>query len=271
MGQIKNIKLHIVTDIKVSLTNTQNWRSMVKMKGQEDVFDRQKKLTLSGIDHSKKGSFAKPIDDLMMYINAHEDYFTTSSCSGRIIVFSEGDEKKKGCRWLLTSHETVKADDVIETIQNEWCNDSNAGKVEETNRYNGERETPELMSDSSVSCSGAPAIPGSGEGQDSNITFKYESFILHLQSRTLEGAQEMLKVALGCGYRNSGLVVGKKKKFMVAVRSTHGLEVPLVFGSVAGVSDEYIRHLVALANDKLSENFVKVDKFFDQVKKNFPT
>merc|ERR1712168_531768 len=269
MGQIKNIKLHIVTDIKVSLTNTQNLRSMVKMKGQEDVFDRQKKQTLSGIDHSKKGSFDKPIDDLMMYINAHEDYFTTSSCSGRIIVFSEGDEKKKGCRWLLTSHQTVKADDVIEAIQNERCNDSNVRKVEETNRYNGERETPELISDSSVSCSEAPAIPGSGEGQDSNITFKYESFILHLQSRTLEGAQEMLKVALGCGYRNSGMVVGKKKKFMVAVRSTHGLEVPLRFDDAVAVSDEYMRRLVAMANEKLNENFTKIDKFFDEVKRTF--
>ena len=108
---------------------------MVEMKHQEDVFDRQKKQTLSGIDHSKKGSFDKPIDDLMMYINALPDYFTTSSCSGRIIVFSEGDKKKQGCRWLLTSHETVNAADVIKAIQNEQPNNGSDTQVEGVSEY----------------------------------------------------------------------------------------------------------------------------------------
>lgn len=193
----------------------------------DHVFNQQKKLALNGIDNSKKGSFDKPIHELMVYINNQQNLFTTSSCSGRIIVFSEGDEKKKGCDWLLTSHETVDAKDVIEAVRKDKMN----------NRM---------------------------------ISFKYESFILHLQCKTTEYAQEMLKVALESGYRNSGIVLGKKKKHMVAVRSTHSLEVPLVFDSSVTVSDEYITNLVDLANKKLLENFSRIDKFSENVKKTFP-
>ena len=54
-----------------------------------NVFDKQKEQSLKGIDHSKKGSFDAPIHDLIVYINSHQDYFTTSSCSGRIHIFVE--------------------------------------------------------------------------------------------------------------------------------------------------------------------------------------
>ena len=54
-----------------------------------DVFDKQKKESLTGLDHSKKGTFDAPIHDLIVYINSLNDFFTTSSCSGRIIVFTE--------------------------------------------------------------------------------------------------------------------------------------------------------------------------------------
>ena len=44
---------------------------------------------LSQVDLSKKGSIDEQIMDLVQYINAKDNYFTTSSCSGRISVFSE--------------------------------------------------------------------------------------------------------------------------------------------------------------------------------------
>lgn len=52
-------------------------------------FNKQKKSCLSQVDLSKKGSIDDQIIDLVQYINAHENFFTTSSCSGRISVFSE--------------------------------------------------------------------------------------------------------------------------------------------------------------------------------------
>uniref|UniRef100_A0A0L8GLY1 tRNA wybutosine-synthesizing protein 3 homolog n=1 Tax=Octopus bimaculoides TaxID=37653 RepID=A0A0L8GLY1_OCTBM len=52
-------------------------------------FALQKKNNLSKIDCSRKGSIDAPILSLCQYINSLEQYFTTSSCSGRIIIFED--------------------------------------------------------------------------------------------------------------------------------------------------------------------------------------
>ena len=52
-------------------------------------FQNQKAASLSQVDLSKKGSIDDQIIGLVKYINEKEIFFTTSSCSGRIAVFSE--------------------------------------------------------------------------------------------------------------------------------------------------------------------------------------
>jgi tRNA wybutosine-synthesizing protein 3 len=52
----------------------------------KDLFDAQKTTCLSAVDLSRKGSIDAPILDLVAFINNQSNYFTTSSCSGRIIV-----------------------------------------------------------------------------------------------------------------------------------------------------------------------------------------
>ena len=76
----------------------------------ETQFDKQKLNCLSAVDLSRKGSVDTPVVDLVQFINSQRNYFTTSSCSGRIIVVDNDDDgaiKKKGCKWILTSHEQV--------------------------------------------------------------------------------------------------------------------------------------------------------------------
>ena len=56
----------------------------------QDPFLLEKKRVLQDkVDISKKGSVDAPIVHLVQYINDHDNYYTTSSCSGRILVFSE--------------------------------------------------------------------------------------------------------------------------------------------------------------------------------------
>lgn len=52
-------------------------------------FDSQKSAAIDGQDFSRKGSVDEPIKDLVEFINVHNQYFTTSSCSGRILVIAE--------------------------------------------------------------------------------------------------------------------------------------------------------------------------------------
>ena len=51
-------------------------------------FDKQKAKSLSGIDNSRKGSVDSRIIELVDFINQLEDFFTTSSCSGRLALIS---------------------------------------------------------------------------------------------------------------------------------------------------------------------------------------
>ena len=185
----------------------------------ESLFDKQKQNCLSAIDLSRKGSVDEPVVDLVRFINSHKNYFTTSSCSGRIIVVDNDDDgaiKKKGCKWILTSHETVDKLAVSVCLKD---------------------------------------IEG-------NAVFKFEPFILHVQCRTLSDAQVLLGCGVASGFRNSGISVGNKGKFITAIRSTHSLEVPLSCNGKLLVSSGYIEYLVEIANKKLEENFDRIRKFF---------
>ncbi|XP_069123976.1 tRNA wybutosine-synthesizing protein 3 homolog [Argopecten irradians] len=192
-------------------------------------FDKQKSLALNGTDLSRKGSIDEEIVPLVQHINNHDNFFTTSSCSGRIIVFDDhvDDEKpglkvkKKGCKWLFTSHKVADAEQVIESLK-------------------------EISGDA---------------------VFKFEPFVLHVQCRNTEYAQRTLCCAVASGFRNSGISLGNRGKIIVGVRSTHGLEAPLSKDGSLLVSMEFIRFLTKSANKKLEENFLRIQKFFENMKK----
>lgn len=59
----------------------------VKMTPEE--FMHQKSQILDGIDLSRKGCIDDPIKGLVQFINEGIEFVTTSSCSGRVIIFCE--------------------------------------------------------------------------------------------------------------------------------------------------------------------------------------
>ena len=68
--------------------------------------------------------------------------------------------------------------------------------------------------------------------------------------------------SLESGYRNSGLTIGKAGKIVLAVRSTHGLEVPLTDhrGKLL-VDEKYTTFIAEEANVKLSENKERIRNY----------
>lgn len=72
-------------------------------------FKNDKKVALEKIDKSKKGSIDKKIQNLIDLINSKKDYYTTSSCSGRIMLMDIPEKREKNkVKWLLQSHEIVE-------------------------------------------------------------------------------------------------------------------------------------------------------------------
>ena len=77
------------------------------------VFDQRKRRILEDLqsdepDLSPKGRPDDEILELLELINSNEDYVSTSSCSGRAVVFLDGDRNGQGQeaqgRWLMTRH-----------------------------------------------------------------------------------------------------------------------------------------------------------------------
>ncbi len=54
---------------------------------------QSKARALDQVDLSRKGCVDEAIVPLVGHINSREEYFTTSSCAGRISIFSEVEEK----------------------------------------------------------------------------------------------------------------------------------------------------------------------------------
>lgn len=194
------------------------------------LFDKQKLETLKTADLSRKGSFDQLIDDFLRHLNTHNDYFTLSSCSGRIVLLKSQKNvnqinKKKGCQWLICTHDPINSDEI-------W-------------RHLNEKQTHE-----------------NDETSLGVTTLKFEPFILHVQCRDINAAKLLHTASLESGYRNSGLTVGKAGKIVLAVRSTHGLEVPLTdhHGKLL-VDENYIKFIAEEANIKLSENESRIRNY----------
>ncbi len=86
-------------------------------------FAIEKQNSLSKKDKSQKGSIDKAIIPLLDLINSYDDYFTTSSCSGRIVLIEKRGKRKDQARWLLASHDKVTLDQVIASLKTQGRND----------------------------------------------------------------------------------------------------------------------------------------------------
>lgn len=82
------------------------------------TFENDKKNILSRLDKSKKGEIDKDIARLVSIINNHPDYYTTSSCSGRILLIERKTNKKKDSHWQFISHRKTKFQEFGKALAN---------------------------------------------------------------------------------------------------------------------------------------------------------
>ena len=64
-------------------------------------------------DKSPKGCIDSPIIDLIHLVNSLSDYVTTSSCSGRVVLYSNSQR-----RWLYVTHEEASESVALNTLHN---------------------------------------------------------------------------------------------------------------------------------------------------------
>ncbi|KAF4135811.1 Met-10+ like-protein [Phytophthora infestans] len=192
-------------------------------------------------DKSPKGCIDEPIVDMIKTINAHPDYVTSSSCSGRIAVFcgiaASGNDHEagtdlitKGGKWLIAEHATITFDQLAAAFRSPDANSSTSNM----------------------------------------IIFKHEPLIMHVVCRDLDSAKALLQWGIACGFRESGVVLGNRK-ITCAIRTTaNGLEIPL--GRNAEqllVNENYLRWIVDIANKKFEANKQKTGRLFEAFRAKF--
>lgn len=79
-------------------------------------FDQEKKTFLSKKDKSIEGKIDKHIKKLCTIINKNKNFYTTSSCAGRIVLIERGDRKDKTA-WLLKSHDKITLNKLLPAIK----------------------------------------------------------------------------------------------------------------------------------------------------------
>ncbi|XP_074859589.1 tRNA wybutosine-synthesizing protein 3 homolog [Carettochelys insculpta] len=186
------------------------------------AFQHWKEQRLARVDESRKGSVDESIAELVRLLNGQPRFCTTSSCAGRLVLAQAPTRGFNGYE-----------------IQKQNCS--------------------WLMVTHQL-CAKEDVITALQKATGDTV-FKFEPFILHVQCQELQDAQLLHSVAIDSGFRNSGITVGRRGKIMMAVRSTHCLEVPLSHMGKLMVTEEYVDFLVQIANQKMEENMKRIDRF----------
>ncbi|XWS18200.1 hypothetical protein CRYUN_Cryun32bG0022600 [Craigia yunnanensis] len=143
-------------------------------------FDKRKTSTLASLssnetDKSPKGTLDTPIIPLLNALNNHPSYLTTSSCSGRISIRSQpkpnpnsnnpAKKKAQGGTWIFITHDTADPDSVISLL------------FTYSTKFT----------------------------QISELVFRFEPLIIAVECRDINSAQNLVSLAISCGFRESGI------------------------------------------------------------------
>ncbi|MBI5148574.1 hypothetical protein HZA33_02755 [Candidatus Pacearchaeota archaeon] len=79
-------------------------------------FSEKKRKQLSKQDKSNKGDVDRPILKLVSRINYKKEYYTTSSCAGRIILIKDADTKKENL-FLFRTHDKLNYKKFIKELK----------------------------------------------------------------------------------------------------------------------------------------------------------
>ena len=82
------------------------------------IFQKEKNDFLIKKDKSRKGSIDNKIKKLVNKINSLNDFYTTSSCSGRVLILAiPNSNKKNEVKYLFISHKKIKNKELKKIIK----------------------------------------------------------------------------------------------------------------------------------------------------------
>lgn len=141
------------------------------MAFEKEAFEKDKQNALTKQDKSRKGAVDREMRPLVKLLNSKPNYYTTSSCAGRILLISfPEDNRKYNVKWLYLSHSPAG----FRAVK------SNIDKAVKSNIKN-------------------------------DVWLKQESVIAHVCCKTLEDASGLIEAAKHAGFKRSGINAARKK------------------------------------------------------------
>jgi len=183
----------------------------------EQDFLEGKKSALAKLQKAQK---EKKVDEgvlpILFIINESDDYYTTSSCYGRIVLLeipNIGD--KKAAKFLGKWHRIIDVDELFVAAR---------------------------------------------KAKRGLIWLLSQSPIIHVTTKTNELADRLLKTAIACGFKNSG-IKSLGNKIVVEICSTERLDAPVGKDGVLFCNKQHLELLTDISNEILKKSTQKLKKF----------
>ena len=204
------------------------------------AFAQRKAQTLAELaadsgDFSRAGHVDERARPIVGLVNRHPSFFTTSSCAGRVSLFADPTTATraagmKGGEWVYVNHDPADADAIVAAVRRKLGEDEDGGE---------------------------------GMDPECTLVLRFEPFILSVEASTLEEGARLVAAARDAGYRESG-ITASDKRFILAVRCSIRMEVPVVSCGERLVTDDALRRLVSIANDKHAANSSRAERLMER-------
>jgi tRNA wybutosine-synthesizing protein 3 len=113
-------------------------------------------------------------------------------------------------------------------------------------------------------------ISASNNSKKGQIWLLSQSPIIHITSKTIDAADRILKIAISCGFKNSG-IRSLKKRIIVEICSTERLDVPIGNDKTIFCNKDHIDLLVSISNEVFNKSNNKLEKLRRELKKDLST
>jgi len=110
----------------------------------------------------------------------------------------------------------------------------------------------------------------SNNSKKGQIWLLSQSPIIHITSKTIKSADRLLKLAIACGFKNSGLK-SIIKRIIVEICSTERLDLPIGNDRSIFCNKKHLDLLISISNEIFSRSTKKLQKFEKALKKDLST